>query len=142
MEEATVEGGLRRHGEFRVGAERASGADGRRRGHRGCTLIRIAGDRLADLAQPLLEVRHELAQLGGDGGVGARAATSRRRRPARRARRGQRRRDERRDGGEQGVRQAQPLGEPAERRAGAQRLGDRAAAAAGARRARRVTGKV
>jgi hypothetical protein len=29
------------------------------------------GDRLADLAQPLLEVGHELAQLGGDGGIGA-----------------------------------------------------------------------
>src|SRR6478735_940113 len=27
------------------------------------------GDRPADLAQPLLEVRHELAQLGGDGGI-------------------------------------------------------------------------
>src|SRR6185295_3893006 len=124
MVKATVEGGFaptrqvpRRR---RAGGARRWAASRSTRLH----LDADRGDRLADLAQPLLEVRNELAQLGGDGRIGAqqRPALVVDRPGAQPA--GERRRNERRDGGEQGVRQAQPLGEPAERGAGAQGLGE------------------
>src|SRR5436190_31892 len=125
MVKATVEGGFAPTRQ--VPRQRRAGG-GRRWAAARSTRLHLdadGGDRLADLAQPLLEVRNELAQLGGDGGVGAQ------KRPALVVDRpgaqpaGKPCRDDRRHGREQGIRQAQPLREPAERRAGAQCLCDR-----------------
>ena len=72
MVKATVEGGFAPTRQV-PRLRRAGGVApiGRQRGQRGCTLMRIAATGWPTLAQPLLEVRHELAQLGGDGGIGA-----------------------------------------------------------------------